>query len=458
MQHNTYSPKFWTLFIVAAILFLATWFLFWEVRNRGLDSLKDFAGLAPISNDLKRNLETVSFIGSKLLDTEGKEKTFLLLFQNNLELRPGGGFVGSFGILKVRDGQITHFSTHDTGNFDGRIPDTVPAPYPIPETLKVNSWKLRDSNWHPDFRDNAEEAKRFYAMGGGEEQFDGVIGITANVLSSFLRVTGPVEIEGFPGTYGADNAILDLEYQVEQGYHTQGIEKGERKSVMGLLGNEILRKVKELSIGDQYELAKVIFEDLNQKDIQVFFSDSELEEAVVAAGWDGSFGSSFDRDFVFPVDANLGSFKSDYFVKRSYAYTVDLSREKPMAKLDITYRHTAEKRDWMTKEYQSFLRVYIPKESWVRSVSGIAKDPVYGEYRDRKWIGAIVQFPIGAEKTVSIEYDLPEGVRDGEYDLLFQKQAGLNDIPLTITVIGKDGTETKQSVTMNEDIVLSNLP
>ncbi len=28
------------------------------------------------------------------------ERTYLLLFQNNLELRPSGGYIGSFGIFK----------------------------------------------------------------------------------------------------------------------------------------------------------------------------------------------------------------------------------------------------------------------------------------------------------------------------------------------------------------------
>jgi hypothetical protein len=44
---------------------------------------------------------------------------YLILFQNNLELRPAGGYIGNFGILKVKNGQIVSLETHDTNIFDG---------------------------------------------------------------------------------------------------------------------------------------------------------------------------------------------------------------------------------------------------------------------------------------------------------------------------------------------------
>jgi hypothetical protein len=158
--------------------------------------------ILPVGQETRTDLDTVISLADSLLDTDGQEKTFLLLFQNSMELRPGGGFIGSFGILKVRDGHITQFLVHDTGNFDGRIPDTVAPPYPMKETLKIPSWKFRDSNYSPDFAENAKWAETFYQMGQGGEKFDGIIGVTTNVLTSFLRVTGPVELEGYPGPMG----------------------------------------------------------------------------------------------------------------------------------------------------------------------------------------------------------------------------------------------------------------
>ena len=450
-----YSTKFWITFVTIAVIFLSGWFVYWEVKNQGLESLRRLLGLIPLTQETRTDLETVISLSDSLLHTEGEEKTFLILFQNNLELRPGGGFIGSFGILKVRDGSTTDFSVHDTGNFDGRIPSTVEPPYPMRETLKIDSWKLRDSNYSPDFPENAEWAETFYQMGQGEERFDGVVAVTANVLTSFLKVTGPVEIEGFPGTYSADNAIVDLEYQVEQGYRKQNIAFGERKSVMGMLGLEILHRVKALPLSKKYELFQTTLDDLHKKDIQLIFKDETLQEQVTAAGWDGAMDHAWKDDYLFLVDANLNSFKTDYFIKRSYAYTVDLNQETPQATLAITYRNTAETRDWFAKDYQTFLRAYVPQGSFLHTVTGAAKDPVFGEFFGKKYFGALIQVPIQTEKTVTFEYTLPQNLERQWYDLKIQKQPGLNDVPVTVTVINKDGAREERSFVLNRDTVWS---
>lgn len=451
-----HSKKFWFTFVTVAIIFLSGWFVFWQVKTHGLESLKRLLGLLPVKEELKTDLDTVISLADSLLDTNGTEKIFLILFQNNLELRPGGGFIGSFGILKVRDGNITHFAVHDTGNFDGRIPDTIAPPYPMKETLNIPSWKFRDSNYSPDFSENAKWAEDFYHMGQGQEQFDGVVGVTANVLTSFLRITGPIEIDGFPGTYGADNAILDLEYQVEQGYLKQGIEFGERKSVMGILGLEILHRVKGLSLTQKYELFKVVLDDLHRKDVQLSFKDPTLQDQVMASGWDGRLDGTWKDDYLLLVDANLNSFKSDYFMKRSYSYTIDLSKETPEAVLAVTYKHTAKEKSWLTKDYQTFLRVYVPEGSFLTEVTGNTSLPkAFGQFLNKKYFGVLVHVPLGTEKTVTFRYTLPKNIERAWYDLKVEKQPGLNDVPVKVTIIKTDGTKEEKEFVLNRNTVLS---
>ncbi len=449
------SKKFWFAFITVSVVFLTGWFVFWEVRTNGLESLKRLLGLLPVKQEMKTDLGTVISLADSLLDTDGQEKIFLILFQNNLELRPGGGFIGSFGILKIRDGSITHFAVHDTGNFDGRIPDTIAPPYPMKETLNIPSWKLRDSNYSPDFSENAKWAEEFYHMGKGEEKFDGIVAITTNVLTSFLRITGPVELEGYPGTYGEDNAILDLEYQVEQGYLKQNIEFGERKSVMGILGLEILQRVKTLSIPKKYELFKVVLDDLHRKDVQLLFKNESLQADVVASGWDGRLDGDWKDDYLLLVDANLNSFKSDYFMRRSYAYTVDLSKEIPEATLAVTYKHTAKQKDWFTKDYQTFLRVYVPKGSFLLEETNTATKPVFGEFLNKRYFGALVHVPLGTEKTVTWRYTLPKDIERTWYDLKVEKQPGLNDVPVSVMIIKSDGSKEQKEFVLNRNTILS---
>jgi hypothetical protein len=443
---------FWSLFATFAALFLFGWFAYWEVKNQGLGSLME---KIPVGRELRSGVSAVGFFADAVMRTDGQDRTYLILFQNNLELRPGGGFIGSFGILTLRDGKVVGFGVHDTGNFDGRIPDTVEPPYPMKETLNIPSWKFRDSNWSPDFAENAKQAVAFYEMGGGSEKFDGVIGITTDVLLSFLAVTGPVEVPGFPGTYDEKNAVIDLEYQVEQGFLEQGVDFGERKSVMGLLGERILARVRELPSQDLFRLFQVVLDDLNRKDIQLWFADEDFQAEAVAAGWAGRFDGSWSDDFLMAVDANLNSWKTDYVMKRSMEYRVDLSQEMPKAKLTIRYEHTGKERNFMTKDYQTFLRIYVPDGAWLSSVSGNAKDPVFGEFMGKKHFGVLVHVPLGTSKEVSFEYDLPKDLERDFYDLKIQKQAGLSGVPVKISIVGKDGSMTEKQISLDRDFILS---
>lgn len=441
--------------VIVAAVFLTGWFFYWEARNQGFGSVGEIAGKLPFPTDMKNDTRALGYLADAVLRTDGRERTYLVLFQNNLELRPGGGFIGSFGIVRIKDGHVTEFSTHDTGNFDGRIPDTVVPPYPLSETLRIDSWKLRDSNWEPDFPTDAAKAEEFYRMGDGQESFDGFVGITADVLSSFLTVTGPVEVPGFPGTYGAETAVIDLERQVEQSYIDQGIDFGERKSVLGLLGRQVIDRVKTLPPQDLLKLFRVLLDDLHRKDIQLVFSDPDLQAAVAAAGWAGAFDAKWGDDFLMAVDANLNAWKTDSVMERSMHYEVDLSGDVPTARLTIRYANLGTEKTFMVKDYQSFLRVYIPSGSYVRKTEGGATEPVYGSFMGKKYVGMLVQVPLSTEKEVVFEYDLPKEMERDFYDLKIARQAGTGDMPVTILIIGTDGNRTEKNIVLDRDFVLS---
>lgn len=452
-----YSWKFWIIFWSASALLLAAWFLFLEVKNGHWKLLEAPASLLPVGEEKRSDMKALLSVADFVLKKDGTVRTYLVLFQNNYELRPGGGFIGSFGVLKVKDGSILEFAVHDTGNFDGRIPSTVEPPYPMRELLRIDSWKFRDSNYSPDFPTNAKQAEKFYQMGEGSESFDGIVGITTDVLTSFLKVTGPVEVDGYPGSYGGETAVWDLEYQVEKGFIEQNIDRGERKSMMNLLGWKVLDRVKMLSIADRYRLLEVVLADLHEKDIQLFFRDQEISRAVNSAGWSGALDGVWSNDAWASVDANLGAWKSDYFVKRSYEYVVDFSGEKPTAKFSITYQHTAEQKDWRTNDYQSFLRLYVPKGSWLVASEGFSSDPVFGEDAGRKTFGAIVNVPLRGEKVVSFTYTLPESVQSDFYELLIEKQPGLHRIPVSVTILKKDGSKLVRQFVLERDVVVTSL-
>ncbi len=443
------SWKFWVSFWIVSAFLLFSWYVFLQIRNKNIQNLKPLTGLLPVGSERRNELTVLADVFDKAGGFDS-EKTFLVLFQNDMELRPGGGFIGSFGILKTKGGKVSDFQIHDTGVFDGRVPDTDQPPYPMAEMLHIKSWQMRDSNWSPDFKVNAEKAEYFYKLGQGGENFDGVIAINTDVLNSVLEITGPIKIADYPGEYSDESAILQLEYQVEKGYQEQGIAKGERKSIMKDMAQVLIEKIHNFSISEQLELAKKLEGDLKQKNIQIFFKDESLQSEVEDMNWAGRV-KSYKGDYLMAVDANLNSLKSDICIKRDIKYEVDLSTEKPTATLNLTYEHTCRAKDWMTANYNDWLRVYVPDGAWLNESSVPQENLRFGNDLGKKVIGVPVFVEIGKKGTVTLKYDLPSELKNDNYSLFIQKQSGSGEVPVSISVKKADGSVSEVNEVLLED-------
>lgn len=444
------------VFWIIAVILLAGWYVFLQFKNRNIANLKPLVKIAPVGDERRSEIGVLMDIYGQMSGTNS-EKNILVLFQNDLELRPGGGFIGAFGVIKLKNGKITDIQVFDTGNFDKNIPNTEAPPAPLADILGTQSWKMRDSNWSPDFRVNAEKAEYFYKLGGsassadkGTENIDAVIAINTLVLNSVLEITGSVKIEGYPGEYRDENAILQLEYQVEKGYAEQGIAKGERKNIMGELADVLSQKTQNLNFSEQLALAKSMEDHLKQKDIQLFFKDENLQKEIENINWGGQVKDA-NGDFLMAIDANLLSLKSDYCIKRKMDYSVDLAGENPQAVLNITYNHTCRAKDWMTSDYRDWLRVYVPKDSFLEETSGQTSDAQYSEELGKKVFGMRIDVPVGETKTITLKYHLPKYLKDGNYRLLVQKQSGAGVVPFEISVKKPDGSEVRAKEILTGD-------
>jgi len=358
------------------------------------------------------------------------EKNYLLLFQNNLELRPSGGYLGAFGILKVENAKIKSLEVHDTNMFDHFGTVQINPPQPIQDYLKVTNWQMRDGNWSPDFPTAAQQVEYFYHLQGGQEEFDGIIGLNATVLEDLLKLTGPIYLSEFDKEFKSENALYQLEYEVEQGYAHRGISYGQRKTALKVLVKEILSKITERDIQDQVELKNLLLKELNKKNIVVFLKNIEEQEVIAKLGWNGSVDRFYNYDYLMINEANLSARKSNAFIKRNVEYQIDLTKERPEVTLKIEYDHQGKQIDWFSTDYQAYLRIYLPRGS-------ISDQAESFEELGKTVFGSLIKVPTGQKKIIEFTYSLPEKIKQSEdYRILVQKQIGVEILPFKLILKG----------------------
>ncbi|EKE20732.1 MAG: hypothetical protein ACD_7C00497G0005 [uncultured bacterium] len=408
---------------------------------------KNVINLLPIKEDTKKEVQTIDALVSEFTKKNGIEKRFLLLLQNNMELRPGGGFLGQYAVLKIKDGEVTGLTFEDANLLDQRITAKVAAPYPFEKMMSLKKWKFRDSNFSPDYPTNVEKAKYFYRLAGGNNNFDGVIAVNATTFERAFGLTGPIDINGVELNSG--NAVLKLEEIVEKKYLlNEDIDTQHRKDVMKNLAVQMTEKL--TSLNNISKLSSFVLGELRNKDVMLNFVDENLQRQIRDVHWDGGVTTDWGGDYFMMVDANMGALKSDYYIKRNIEYNVDLTGEKPIADVFITYKHTATYGDWRTSDYHSYLRIYAPKGATLLEREMVSY-PLVDEDFDKSYFGFTLHVLINRETKVRLKYELPESVRQGDYKLLMQKQSGVGEVPIKVKVKTKDGEFTKED-TLKKDL------
>lgn len=373
---------------------------------------------------------------SLLMDSFNKVKsgTYLILFQNNYELRPAGGYLGSFGVLTIKDSKYDSLKIIDSVSFDSSSSFSVTPPEPIKKYLNVSKWQLRDSNWSPDFPTSSEAIQNFYKSEGGNNQFDGIIAINTRVLETFLRFTGPIYVKNIHKTFDYQNIVLGLESEVEKDYIARDIPRFLRKEILAPIANEIINKTVSLSLQDDQKFRSEIRRHLDEKDIMLYIKDPAIYQIIKSYFWDGSFDIGQNDDFIGIIDANMDSLKTDLFMTRSIKYALDLTGERPLGNLQISYKSLAIKNTWLAKDYKSYTRVYLPKTSEVLSNNNLIDSLEYEEF-NKKVVAGLLEVLSGSTTTINIKYYLPDSIiNKNTYKLKVFKQSGITSLGFNLLV------------------------
>ncbi len=372
---------------------------------------------------------------------------YLVLAQNNDEIRATGGFISAVGVLRVERGEISVVWFGDSFAADDLSLIHSPPPAPLQKYMWAPQWLLRDANWSPDFPTSARVAQSMYAN-DRHLQTDGVIAVDTRLLPRLVGAMDEVSLGDQPLAPANVIGLLKTSWQpMPPGDMSAAWFNNNRKNFLAELLNGMLANFRAGHVRTN-ALAQALWRGLREKSVQLYLNDADAQQAILDAGWGGVVKPD-SSDYLFVVDSNVGFNKVNARVTREIFYAVDLNQNK--AVVEITYKNPSRAAEgdcdllkqhkdntYASMEqscYWNYVRVLAPRGSQFISAEGVEDAGIADDMETVTAFGGYAIIPRDTTQTIKFQYALPKNlIRDDAYSLKIQQQAGMGAVPLTVRV------------------------
>lgn len=406
-------------------------------KNEWLEQLQSSQQGAPLSAELPPFL-------NEILGGNGK-RVYAVLLQNNLELRPTGGFIQAVGLLVFDKGLLTDSQVISTYELDDRRLGAISAPAELRQYLGEDAWYLRDSNWNPDYALSAERAAWFIREATGV-QVDGVWALNYRAVQNMLEAIGPMEFPAFSEVLTSGNLLERVEFHSDE-----EVSRAPDKPAYAIaVFSQLLRLFQEFPAEKTPLFLQSLEAGLKEKQIFLYFDQDEIQETNQRLGWSGvviqpTCPSQFSQenclvDQVFEVEANVGLNRVSEYIRRNVTHRVDLSGSKVGHTRVVSLENTARSNGWPLGVYKTYLRFLLNGNAEVTSVLVNGRQ-LAGEdlmlYREegRRVVGVPAEVPPQGKATIEVRYTT-HAIPDGSFSFLLfdQQQSGIGETPTEITL------------------------
>lgn len=404
------------------------------ISNNYFESIKK--QLLELADSLQKAKKVINYFQDVI--TEKKPKKYVIFFANNMELRPGGGFIGSFGIFEIGNYNISNIKVYDIYDADGQLTAHLDPPKPIAKYLSVPHWFFRDSNFSPDFFTNYQKALFFLEKEMKMTDFSGGILFTTTAVENILYAFNDLYLPDLKEYINAKNFYLKTQFYVEKNFFPGSIQK---KTFLSSLVRQLQNNFNTVNVKTLFSQIK---KSLDEKQITVFLEDQNLQSFFDSSFWSGrvidpkcTLSENCITDYVFPYDANVGANKANFFINRFVNLKVNIdSQGKITHFLSLQYKNESPAEVFPTGYYRNYFQILLPLNS---TLNQITKDGVLVEDIDQiddqyKLIGFFFELAPGKTVEIKINYQLNEPLkkRRSIYQLIVQKQIGAKNSDLIL--------------------------
>jgi hypothetical protein len=324
------------------------------------------------------------------------DQRYLFVFQNNSEMRGSGGFIGSYALADFSQGSLKNLEVPKGGSYDTEWGMTKKIIAPEALSIVNPRWYFWDSNWWPDWPTSARKIMWFYEASEGRT-VNGVISVTPTVIEKVLGAIGPIDMQAKYGlTFTAENFWdLTQELSEQKPYNASSsvatsstAVKHEPKKIIGDLIEEIKKELpRRLNREKFFSLLKIVEESIEQKQVQLYFTDEKLEQQAIAYGADSSIKNT-KWDYLMVANTNIAGGKSDRKIKEEISHQAEIQSDGSVIDtLTIKRTHTALKNETFSGvRNNDWLRIYVPLGSELISADGFSRpDEIYFSKPEAGW-------------------------------------------------------------------------
>ncbi|GEM_PF-2192954 len=360
---------------------------------------------------------------------QGDRTNYLLMVQNESEIRSTGGWFSNYAIVGIQNGRVRQLSVDDVYNIDGQTKAKT-APQEMRDGLGINSYTFSLSNWSPDLEKSAAEAESFLKSANKVSDIDITVTFNFAVIQKLLEVTGPVTVGG-TGQITSENLFSKI---VE--LHSTFTPGSQQKvAIVSKLVPVLLAKVSDGTIDEKQKLLEVLSEAVVERNIMIT-SKNESFNDTLKTKYNAVITLNPQDSFAYVVDWNWSGNKTNEFVAREMSVLFD-QRVKE-ATLITKYKNASTQDIYPQGIYKNFQRIYTPAIWTLSSATGYSGNPkVYSE-GEQKYTGQMLEIGLSSSK----EYELTYSYLSLGPKVFLPKQSGVKSELVTVSFV-LAGSETE---------------
>ena len=403
---------------------------------------------------------------------------WLVLLENNAELRGTGGIVTVFAQAAAEDGRLEIESFADVEEVADGSGSARPVPAPddyldLYGDFQAASTLWKNTNMSPDVPTSSQVIAEVSRLATGTAP-DVVLWLDVRAIEAVLRAVGPVDLPDGT-TLGPDDVVARLlsgEYAgADDTAEGQAARRADLRAAADAAVGQVLGDGADPGADDLRRLATELGAAARGRHLALWSADPAVQDGWETAGWSGSVAAE-GGDLSALTVHNLGGGdrdgnKLDFYGRRQSTVEVEVGEDSATVVQDLALRSTAPASGLPVYVagrvtpgvMNSFVTLSLPREAQdvVLERDGRRLSAVLRPEADHAVVTDVVTTPPGATTQWRLSYRVP--VEDGRYRLRLYPQPLAVDSGVRVALRGEDGLPLRTSsdgpVRSVEELVVS---